>query len=58
MRLTIDGTGIATSILKERYLAGDSIDELAADYQCYRLGSPADMVISLAYSNNFRFAAI
>ena len=36
-RLTIDGTGIATSILKERYLAGDSIDELAADYQCYRL---------------------
>jgi uncharacterized protein (DUF433 family) len=36
-RLTIDGTGIATSILKERYSAGDSIDELAADYECDRL---------------------
>jgi uncharacterized protein (DUF433 family) len=44
-RLTIDGTGIATSILKERYSAGDSlalasrqrIDELAADYDCDRL---------------------
>jgi uncharacterized protein (DUF433 family) len=31
-RLTIDGTGITTSILKERYLAGDSIEELAVDY--------------------------
>jgi uncharacterized protein (DUF433 family) len=31
-RLTISGTGIATSILKERYLAGDSIRELATDY--------------------------
>ena len=36
-RLTIDGTGIATSILKERYSAGDSIDDLAADYECDRL---------------------
>jgi uncharacterized protein (DUF433 family) len=36
-RLTIDGTGIATSILKERYAAGDSIDELAMDYDCNRL---------------------
>jgi uncharacterized protein (DUF433 family) len=31
-RLTIDGTGITTSILKERYCAGDSIEELAMDY--------------------------
>ena len=36
-RLTIDGTGIATSILKERYWAGDSIDELAIDYACDKL---------------------
>jgi uncharacterized protein (DUF433 family) len=35
-RLTIDGTGIATSILKERHWAGDSIDELATDYDCDR----------------------
>ena len=35
-RLTIAGTGIPTSILKERYSAGDSIDELAADYDCDR----------------------
>jgi hypothetical protein len=41
----IDGTGIATSILKERYSAGDSlalasrqrIDDLAIDYDCDRL---------------------
>jgi uncharacterized protein (DUF433 family) len=33
-RLTIDGTGIATSILKERYSAGDSIEDLAIDYNC------------------------
>jgi uncharacterized protein (DUF433 family) len=36
-RRAIDGTGIATSILKERYFAGDSIDELAIDYDCDRL---------------------
>jgi uncharacterized protein (DUF433 family) len=36
-RRMIDGTGIATSILKERYSAGDSIDELAIDYDCDRL---------------------
>jgi uncharacterized protein (DUF433 family) len=36
-RRTIDGTGIATSILKERYSAGDSIDDLAIDYDCDRL---------------------
>jgi uncharacterized protein (DUF433 family) len=33
----IDVTGISTSILKERYSAGDSIDELAADYDYNQL---------------------
>jgi uncharacterized protein (DUF433 family) len=33
-RLSIAGTGIPTSILKERYSAGDSIEDLAADYNC------------------------
>ncbi|MEM8779180.1 MAG: DUF433 domain-containing protein [Cyanobacteria bacterium P01_G01_bin.49] len=36
-RLAIVNTGIPTSILKERYKAGDSIDELAYDYDCDRL---------------------
>ena len=36
-RLTIAGTGIATDILKERYKAGDSIEDLADDYDCERL---------------------
>jgi uncharacterized protein (DUF433 family) len=36
-RLVIVGTGIATSVLAERYQAGDSIDELAYDYDCDRL---------------------
>ena len=36
-RLTIAGTGIATSVLKERYKAGESIEELAFDYDCDRL---------------------
>ena len=36
-RLVIDGTGIATRVLAERYQAGDSIDELAYDYDCERL---------------------
>lgn len=36
-RLVITNTGIATSIIKERYWAGDSIDHLAEDYQCDRL---------------------
>jgi uncharacterized protein (DUF433 family) len=36
-RLTIAGTGIATNVLKERYKAGDSIEELADDYDCDRL---------------------
>lgn len=36
-RLVITNTGIATSIIKERYWAGDSIDNLAEDYQCDRL---------------------
>lgn len=36
-RLVITGTGIATSVLAERYHAGDSIDDLANDYNCDRL---------------------
>ncbi len=36
-RLVIAETGIATSVLAERYHAGDSIDELADDYDCDRL---------------------
>ncbi|MEQ8972941.1 MAG: DUF433 domain-containing protein [Coleofasciculus sp. C1-SOL-03] len=36
-RLVIAGTGIPTSILAERYKAGDSIDDLAYDYDCDRL---------------------
>ena len=36
-RLAIAGTGIATNVLKERYKAGDSIEELAFDYDCDRL---------------------
>ena len=36
-RLTIAGTGIATDVLKERYKAGDSIEDLAFDYDCDRL---------------------
>lgn len=36
-RLTIAGTGIVTDILKERYKAGDSIEDLAFDYDCSRL---------------------
>lgn len=36
-RLVIAGTGITTSVLKERYLAGDSIQDLADDYDCDRL---------------------
>ena len=35
-RPTIAGTGIATSIVAERYKAGESIDELAKDYGCER----------------------
>lgn len=33
-RLVIVNTGIATSVLAERYKAGDSIDDLADDYDC------------------------
>lgn len=36
-RLVIAGTGIATRVLAERYQAGDSIDDLAHDYDCDRL---------------------
>ncbi len=35
-RLVIAKTGIPTSILKERYMAGDSIDDLAYDYDFER----------------------
>lgn len=35
-RPTIAGTGITTSILAERYKAGDSMDALAEDYGCLR----------------------
>jgi uncharacterized protein (DUF433 family) len=35
-RLTIAGTGIPTSVVVERYRAGDSIDLLADDYDCSR----------------------
>lgn len=35
-RPTITGTGIATSIIAERYKAGESIAELAQDYGCER----------------------
>ncbi len=36
-RLVITGTGVATSVVAERYHAGDSIDDLADDYNCQRL---------------------
>jgi uncharacterized protein (DUF433 family) len=35
-RPTITGTGVTTSILAERYKAGDSMDALAEDYGCKR----------------------
>ncbi len=35
-RPTIAGTGITTSVLAERYKAGDSMDALARDYGCER----------------------
>ncbi len=33
----LDGTGIPTNILARRYAAGESIEELTADYDCDRL---------------------
>ena len=36
-RLVIAGTGIAANVLSERFNAGDSIEELADDYDCDRL---------------------
>ena len=36
-RPVLAGTGIPTAMLAERYKAGDSIDELAQDYNCDRL---------------------
>ncbi len=35
-QLVIVGTGIPTKIVAERYVAGDSLDELADDYNCHR----------------------
>ncbi len=35
-RLVIAGTGISTSVLAERYQAGESINDLAYDYKCDR----------------------
>ena len=35
-RLAIAATGIPTDILKERYRTGESIEELAEDYDCDR----------------------
>jgi uncharacterized protein (DUF433 family) len=35
-QLVIVGTGIPTQIVAERYVAGDSIEELADDYNCAR----------------------
>jgi uncharacterized protein (DUF433 family) len=36
-RPVLAGIGIPTAMLAERYKAGDSIDELAEDYNCDRL---------------------
>lgn len=36
-RMAIAETGIPTDVLKERYWAGESIEELAEDYDCDRL---------------------
>jgi uncharacterized protein (DUF433 family) len=36
-RATISGTGVVTSIVAERYKAGEAIDELAKDYGCSRV---------------------
>ena len=33
----LEGTGVPTSILAQRYAAGESIDDLAEDYNCDRL---------------------
>ena len=33
-RPVIEGMGIATAIIAERYKAGESIEELARDYEC------------------------
>lgn len=33
-QVAIAGTGIPTSVLVERYRAGDSIDDLTIDYRC------------------------
>jgi uncharacterized protein (DUF433 family) len=33
-RPVLEGTGITTAIIAERYKAGESIEELARDYEC------------------------
>jgi uncharacterized protein (DUF433 family) len=33
-RPVLEGTGITTAIIAERYKAGESIEELAHDYEC------------------------
>ena len=35
-RPVVAGTGVQTAIIAERYLAGESVDALAADYRCER----------------------
>lgn len=35
-RATIAGTGVVTSVVAERYKAGEAIDDLATDYGCTR----------------------
>jgi uncharacterized protein (DUF433 family) len=36
-RATISGTGVVTSIVAERYKAGEAIDDLVEDYGCTRV---------------------
>ena len=36
-RATISGTGVVTSIVAERYKAGEAIDDLVKDYGCTRI---------------------
>ncbi len=35
-RLVMAGTGVPTQMIADRYLAGDSVDDLADDYNCRR----------------------
>jgi|PersoiStandDraft_1058852.scaffolds.fasta_scaffold12316_1 uncharacterized protein (DUF433 family) len=49
----IEGTGVPTSVLAERYKAGDSIEELAEDYQC----ETADVQEAIRCELDLRIAA-